>query len=243
MDKAAYLDAVVADGASLTAAARLGLDPQVPSCPDWKVADLVTHTGMVHAWVTEMVRTGAQERVSFRDLPKPPPPEELADWFEAGVGVLVSTLRDADPDAPVWNWSPGPQVGSFWDRRMAQETTMHRWDGQCAHGVQQPMPVELAVDGIDEIIRIGLAADLVDNKEATLGGTLHLHTTDAEGEWLVEVSDGELHVREEHGKGDAAVRGQASDLLLYLWGRQPSGPIEVFGDQAVVDAWFRIIDL
>src|SRR5581483_952382 len=230
MDKAAYLDAVAADGAALAAAARLGLDPQVPSCPDWSVKDLVEHTGGVHQWVTEMVRTGAHRRISRRDLPPPPGPDDLVDWFEVGVGVLISVLRDADPDAPVWNWGPGAQVGSFWPRRMAQETTVHRWDGQAAHGVQQPVATELAVDGIDEIIRVGMGADALEKPDATLGGTLHIHTTDADGEWLVEVSGGKVHVRDEHGKGDAAVRGTASDLLLYLWGREPAAPIEIFGD-------------
>lgn len=243
MDKAAYLDAVAADGAALAAAARLGLDPQVPSCPEWKVADLVSHTGMVHAWVTEMVRTGAEQRLSWRELPKPPGPDDLVDWFEVGVGVLISVLRDADPAKPVWNWSPQPKTAAFWPRRMANETAVHRWDGQLAHGVQQPIAAELAVDGIDEIIRVFIATDAADHPEATLGGTLHLHTTDATGEWLVEVADGKVDVRQEHGKGDAALRGAASDLLLYLWGRKPAAPLEVFGDQAVVDNWAKIIDL
>lgn len=243
MDKAAYLDAVAADGAALAAAARLGLDAQVPSCPEWKVADLVQHTGMVHAWVTEMVRSGATQRLSWRDLPKPPAPEGLADWFETGVDTLISTLRDADPDAPVWNWSPTPHVAAFWPRRMANETTVHRWDGQLAHGSPEPIPTELAVDGIDEIIRVFIATDAADNPEVTLGGTLHLHTTDAEGEWLVDIADGKVDVRQEHGKGDAAIRGAASDLLLFLWGRTPAAALEVFGDQAVVDNWAKVIDL
>jgi uncharacterized protein (TIGR03083 family) len=243
MDRDAYLAAVAADGAALADAARLGLEQPVPSCPGWSVQDLLEHTGGVHQWVTETVRTGSLTRISRRDLPPPPGKEDLIAWYEVGVGVLVSVLRDADPDAPVWNWGPGRQVGSFWPRRMAHETAVHRWDGQAAHGVQQPVATDLAVDGIDEIIRIGLSADVADKPEATLGGTFHVHTTDAEGEWLVEVSDGKVHVRDEHGKGDAAVRGPASDLLLFLWGRQPAAPLEVFGDRAVVDRWFETIDI
>jgi len=181
--------------------------------------------------------------LSWRDLPKPPAPDGLPDWFEAGIGPLVSTLRDAEADAVVWNWSPGPQVGSFWVRRMAQETTVHRWDAESAHGVQRPIPTDLAVDGIDEIIRVGLAADVIENKEATLGGTLHLHATDADCERMVEVEGGQVRVTDEHGKGDAAVRGTASDLLLFLWGRTPAAPLEVFGDQAVVDNWPKVTDL
>jgi hypothetical protein len=40
-----------------------------------------------------------------------------------------------------------------------------------------------------------------------------------------------------HGKGDVAVRGPASDLLLVLMRRVPPGdpPVEVLGDAAVLD--------
>ena len=243
MNRDTYLDAIAADGAALAAAARLGLDAQVPSCPDWKVADLVDHTGMVHRWVAEMVGTGAMFRVKRSELPPAPGPDQLVDWFEEGVGLLVSVLRDSEPDRPVWNWSPQPKEAEFWPRRMAQETTVHRWDGQAAHGVQQPIPTVVAADGIDEIIRVFLATDAAEHPEATLGGTLHLHATDTDFERMVQVEGGKVIVTDEHGKGDAALRGPASDLLLFLWGRTPAAPLEVFGDQAVVDNWAKVIDL
>ena len=243
VEVASYLAAIGEDGAALAAAARRGLAEQVPSCPAWTVADLVAHAGSVHQWVTEMVRTGAQERISRKALPLPPESEDLVDWFEIGVGVLVSVLRDADPAAPVWNWSPEPKVAAFWPRRMAHETAVHRWDAEAAHGVPQPIATNLAVDGIDEIIRVFLATEVADDHDATLGGTLHVHATDADGEWLIDVAGGEVRVRAEHGKGDAALRGPASDLLLFLWGRQPAAPLEVFGDTAVVDRWAKVLDL
>jgi len=243
MDKAAYLDAITADGAALAAAARLGLAAQVPSCPDWNVAALVEHTGSVHRWVAEMVGTGAMFRVKRSEMAPPPGPDQLVDWFEEGVGLVVDVLRDAEPDRPVWNWSPQPKEAAFWPRRMAQETTVHRWDGEAAHRVEGPIPTALAVDGIDEIIRVFLAVDAAEQPEATLGGTLHVHATDAECERMVEVARGEVRVTDEHGKGDAAIRGTASDLLLFLWGRTPAAPLEVFGDRAVVDNWAKVIDL
>ncbi len=51
-------------------------------------------------------------------------------------------------------------------------------------------------------------------------------------------SDGKdgVAVTHEHGKGDAAVRGPASALLLWVWGR-PTAEVEVYGDQAVAQAW------
>jgi hypothetical protein len=53
---------------------------------------------------------------------------------------------------------------------------------------------------------------------------------------LVADSNGELRVTHEHGKGDAAVRGPASELLLWVWGR-PTHDLQIFGDEAVAAAW------
>ncbi|MFF1649510.1 maleylpyruvate isomerase N-terminal domain-containing protein [Streptomyces sp. NPDC058240] len=35
-----------------TAAQEAGTGAQVPTCPDWRVRDLLRHTGMVHRWAT-----------------------------------------------------------------------------------------------------------------------------------------------------------------------------------------------
>jgi predicted lipid carrier protein YhbT len=66
-------------------------------------------------------------------------------------------------------------------------------------------------------------------------GTVHLHCTDVDGEWLFTRRDGEITVTAEHAKGDVAARGRASDLLLFLWGRVPATELEVFGDAALLE--------
>jgi len=53
---------------------------------------------------------------------------------------------------------------------------------------------------------------------------------------MVGDDQGGLTVTHEHGKGDAAVRGPASQLLLWIWGR-PVSEVQVFGDDAVAAAW------
>lgn len=240
----AYLDIVRREAAAMAEAARLGLDTQCPSCPDWTVRQLVEHTGMVHRWVTEIVRTRATERVKRRDLP--PPPDDAADvvpWFEAGVEPLIDTLATTPPHEHAWNWSVSqPHRARFWPRRMAHETAVHRWDAQCAHGVATGIDTALAVDGIAELLDTVVPSALNENGgRPSSGGTLHIHCTDAEGEWVVEVVDGKLSVRAEHAKADAAVRGPASDLLLYLYGRiDGAGSVERFGDEAVVANWLDL---
>ncbi len=67
--------------------------------------------------------------------------------------------------------------------------------------------------------------------------TAHLHTTDADGEWMLTVGEGSHHLERAHGKGDVALRAPAEDLLLWVWGRRAADApgFEVFGGAAVLD--------
>ena len=72
--------------------------------------------------------------------------------------------------------------------------------------------------------------------------TVHLHATDDvpdhAGEWMISVAD-EVTWSHDHGKGDVAVRGAASDLLLLAWGRldPAADAFEVFGDGDIAHRW------
>jgi hypothetical protein len=63
---------------------------------------------------------------------------------------------------------------------------------------------------------------------------VHLHCTDADGEWIVH-ADG--RVERAHAKGDAAMRATASDLVLALYRRVPIDQLDVVGDRAVAEAF------
>ena len=232
-----YLDAIRADSAALASAARKGLDARVPACPEWDVERLLRHLGRVHRWATEIVRTRATERVDSRGI-KPGDDDDLIEWFERGADTLVVTLEAADPDEAVWGFGQPPNNAAFWRRRQAQETTVHRWDGESAHGIATPIDADLAIDGIDEMFDVFTRWRIPEG--ASLGGSLHLHATDRDGEWLVRVDKGRVEVTREHAKGDAAVRGTASDLLLFLWNRIPAADLEVFGEAEVARRWSDI---
>ena len=117
---------------------------------------------------------------------------------------------------------------------------MHRWDGQLASGVAEPIDRELAVDGIDEFF------ELIPfwRQASTLNGegqSIHLHATDGDGEWLIRLAAGGVLVTQEHAKGDVAMRATASDLLLFLYGRRDRSTAEVFGDESLLDHWQRLV--
>jgi uncharacterized protein (TIGR03083 family) len=238
MDLTTYLDTIRSDGRDLAdAARRAGLVAAVPSCPEWDVAGLVRHTGMVHGWVAGMVRSQASERGDFKSVAGPADGQDLVSWFEGGLDVLVDTLAASDAAAPMWTFGWGPSVAAFWFRRMAQETSIHRWDAEAAAGESRPIDADLAVDGVEEFLDGFLPRSLGRRPDADLGGSIHLHATDRPGEWLVRIAPGTVDVRRVHDKGDAAVRGTASDLLLWLWGRAGVNRLDVFGDPGVVDRW------
>lgn len=236
-----YLGFIERDSALLAAAvATAGLDAAVPSCPAWKVQDLLEHITGVHHWVKTTVRTRPEGWIDRSTLAPFPP-------FSEGAAELVEVLRSTAPDEKVWNWSLQPHVAAFWPRRMAHETAVHRWDAEAAvsGSVGGPIDAALAVDGIDEYLDTFAPVGASFRPERALDGTLHLHCTDVEGEWLVSVGDGKVDVAKSHGKGDAAVRGTASDVLLFVWGRLApgsdsgslSGSLESFGDPAVLERW------
>jgi uncharacterized protein (TIGR03083 family) len=220
------------------AAARVGLDGRVPSCPDWSVADLVWHITEVQdfwRWIVDA------RVVDPSDYPEPErvPDADLLAECRRGVDAIVASLRNADPGDTVWSWAPRGRSVGWVIRRQAHEAAMHRWDAEAAAGTAWPVPTDLAVDGVDEFF--DHFVDAPATGAAEVGGTVHLHCTDATGEWVVAEPDpaGPLQVRREHAKGDAAVRATASDLLLLLWRRidVDAGPdrFQVFGDRAVLD--------
>lgn len=101
---------------------------------------------------------------------------------------------------------------------------MHRFDAQFAAGDAKPIDAELALGGIDEhlgFVAFGLAVKPVEG----LSGSLHLHASDVEGEWVLQLAPDRLAFERSHAKADAAIRGPASELLLWLVNRRlPESP-------------------
>jgi uncharacterized protein (TIGR03083 family) len=231
-----YLGHFWRDGLGLAVAAEsAGLGAPVASCPGWSVADLVWHAGEVFWFWAEAVDH------------RWPDPNEYVEPDRPGDGALVDrlvgVLRSAEPSQPVWSWAPRGGTAGWVTRRVAHEAAVHRWDAENAARTGWTVDAALAADGVDEFFE-----HFSDNPAvgaAPVGGTVHLHCTDGDGEWLVEEPDptGPLVVRREHAKGDVAVRGPAADLLLLLWRRRGIDGLEVFGDAAIAERLVARADL
>jgi len=233
-----YLEAIDKESAELAGAARGNLDTQVPSCPGWSMRDLLGHIGRVQRFWGEMAEN-AYENPADAQNHEPPEGVDLVEWFEESTRNLLNALDGIDLDRPMWSWSPVKSV-SFVPRRMAHETAIHRWDAQNAVGDPGGISGDLAVDGIDELLFIFFLG------EAPLEGphrsSVHIHATDANGEWLVIVAE-EPVITREHAKGDVALRGPSSDVLLYLWGRIEPASLVIHGDTTKLDQFRSVFDL
>lgn len=239
MQRDEYLSQLGRDGRRIADLADGELQAPVPTCPGWTLADLVEHTGFVHRWLTAAVRDapdGYPEPSTWRHGPTAG--DSLSDWFRAGVDAAVAVLSGIDPDEPRWTWA-GPSTAAWYPRRISQETLVHRIDAELAAGVAPgSVDAAFAVDGVDEMCDVFMPA-ATSQPIGGAGETLHLHATDAAGEWLLTMHEDRIDVVRGHAKGDAAVRGIARDLLLLVWGREPLGPLETFGDVSVVER-FRL---
>ncbi len=231
MDPAAHIAFLRADSAALLAAQRE--DPVAAAWEGlgWDRTELLRHLANVHGWVRAQLRLGPGERIRFSTVEPAPEGDELPAHFEAGAAELAELLESMDAETTWPTWA-GPQPGTFFPRRMAQEAAVHRWDA--AGG---PVDPELSVDGIDELLEL-FAPRLPVEGLGPASGTLHLHATDLEGEWLIHLSPEGIGVERGHAKGDVALRGSASDLLLWVWNRVPvDDRFEVFGDPGLLSAW------
>jgi len=206
----------------------------VPSCPDWRLSDLIEHLGQVFTfWRVQLEAADSDKRSEPEARAVMPGSDPRARFEEAGA-KLEEALAHHEPGEPCWNWSGEDLTARWVARRMALETAVHRFDAELCVGVPSPIDRELAVDGIDEWLAVHLATD---EPDASLGGVLCLACADDPAAWTVEVASGRLRWREGRGPADAVLVGSASDLYLFSWNRQALGVLDLTGSPDVAAAW------
>ncbi|MQS09526.1 maleylpyruvate isomerase family mycothiol-dependent enzyme, partial [Streptomyces alkaliphilus] len=229
-DTDTLIDILAEEGEALrTAAALAGPDAAVPTCPGWRVRELVRHQGRVHRWAHALITGEAPMAGGSCVVPAPAPDEEPGEWYDAGLRDLVARLRALDPAAELWTFLPGsPSARHFWARRQAHETTVHRVDAELAAG-RRPSPVGTApaLDGIDELLT-GFHAGNRSRARSEKPVTLGLRVSDVPGaEWTVRLSTEPPRVigpdTEDDASGagevDCLVTGPVSRLFMLLWNR------------------------
>ncbi|WP_163511903.1 maleylpyruvate isomerase family mycothiol-dependent enzyme [Fodinicola acaciae] len=240
-DQRFWLAAVRTEGSVLRAAVTPDeLDAPVPSCPDWTVATLVGHLGVVYQFQRTHFVRGTTSRPENARVTPPDGPAVL-DFFDEQLAAVVAALENLDPGLPAWNWGTTPKLAAFWFRRMALETAVHRWDAQAAVGIPHPIEPRLAVDGIAEVFDTFLPAGRRKGPDDA-EGVVRLNASDTQDRWVLRVRGTAFSVLDTNtvldpGPGaQAAAKGTASDLLLALWGRIPIDVLEISGEGHLVEA-------
>ncbi|MFI6318357.1 maleylpyruvate isomerase family mycothiol-dependent enzyme [Nonomuraea sp. NPDC050556] len=196
-------------------------DAPVPSCPDWTVGDLTEHVALVYLHKVETLRRG--------EMPGDWPPdlsgEAPLDVLDRAYGELAGELTARDPEAWAKTWHAPDQTVGFWMRRMAQETVIHRIDAeQALGGPGSAVGDELAVDGVDEVLRVCLydmpvPAGWQGPVVVTAGG--RNWTVDTHGS-VMRAVDGVVD------EPAATFSGSPEQVLRWLWGR--GGTVETSGE-------------
>jgi len=226
----------------------------VPHCGDWQLGDLAFHVAEVWHFWAEVVADTITDRTEIRDIAKLTRPDSHAAiitlLFDAHVR-LCNALHAADASVQVWTWTGSNQPVAWVERRMVQETMVHLWDAGRTQGDDLGFDPIVCADGIDEWLTWFAAEERAEG-EMKVGGTVHLHCTDdvlpdGAGEWFISaMKEPKATFTREHRKGDAAIRGEAQDILMWLWRRLTSrdaSTLEIIGDDVVARRFQAFTDL
>jgi len=228
------------------------LDVQVPTCPGWTLFDLVQHLGVGRRKAAAIVAAGPADAPPAKSTwdggrAVPRDREALLAWLAESMEQLASALREAGPDRGCWTWwgrSQSPQTSGAVARHQIHEVAVHTYDAQLTVGAPQPLPDEVALDGVEDFQFTCCATTVAwPHKPAVID----YHATEGRS-WRLRLSgDGAQIARlpapaagEDPDAADASARGTANDLVLVFYGRIPLDSLKLDGDRRIFDqliAW------
>lgn len=117
---------------------------------------------------------------------------------------------------------------------------MHTYDAQLAGGATQPLPVELALDGVEEFLFTVCATPSAWPHKPTAfdfhaaeGRSWRL-TVDGDGARTTRIPAPTAATGEDPDAAGASVHGTASELVLYLYDRIQADSLHVDGDAGLL---------
>ncbi|MCW3156528.1 maleylpyruvate isomerase N-terminal domain-containing protein [Micropruina sonneratiae] len=231
----------------------------VPTCPEWKVADLLWHLTEVHAFWAGILASGALsdadcEAVEENQPPRPTDLDATLALLDSATVELVAQLDKRLDEQPAWSWFAADQTVGFTRRMQVHEATMHRVDAEGAAGVEiTPIDPEVAADGVLHAIDVMFAwwGTLPGFEFVPAESVVALTLSDGApggGSRTVLVRPGRWRGVGESGTSydepgilrltdlapDAGFAGTADEVDRWLWGRGPEP--EADGDPAALEA-------
>jgi len=223
-------------------AAAPTLDVTVPSCPEWTLLDLAHHIGEGRrSWAATVAAGPADAKSDAEGAPAAPTEREaLLAWLAESTRELVDALRAAGPDRGCWVWwegSQSPPTCHAVARHQLQQFAVHTYDAQLTLGDPQPLPAEVALDGVEEFQFTCCATTAAWPHDPA---TVDYHATEGRS-WRLQLSaDGARATRlAAPGAGaDVSVWGTAGELVLFFYGRIPPESLKTEGDRRIIDQLF-----
>jgi hypothetical protein len=122
---------------------------------------------------------------------------------------------------------------------MAHEAAIHRVDVELAHDDVTPIAGELALDGVDEVLRRFLAGDWSD-EEVTDPSETVVQLRSGGTTWRVVMEPKAVVANVYLDRWpvlptDATISGDPLPMYLWLWGRGPRNPLQIDGDADAAD--------
>ena len=151
-------------------------------------------------------------------------------------------MREAGPDRGCWTWwgrSRAPATSGAVARHQIQEIAVHTYDAQLTQGAAQPLPTDVAVEGVDEFLTTVSATTV---PWPFKPATIDLHATEG-GSWRLTLNADGVRCDDlaaDAEPGATAMRGAASELVLCFYERIPLDGLEFTGDTEPVEqlaAW------
>ncbi|MFG2598674.1 maleylpyruvate isomerase family mycothiol-dependent enzyme [Streptomyces sp. NPDC048462] len=234
--------------ASVASAPSLGV--QVPTCPEWTLFDLAQHIGEGRRdWAATVAAGPAPAKSAAQGAPAAPQEREaLLAWLAESTEQLLDALRKAGPDLGCWTWwsdSQSPRTSGAVARHQLQQMAVHTYDAQITVGAPQPLPDDVALDGVEEFLFTCVATTSAwPHKPAAVD----FHASEGRS-WRLSLSADGARTAPLPGPGarpataavqdpdaaDVSARGTASELVLMLHGRIPFDSVELGGEQRILD--------
>lgn len=215
------------------ASAQAGMTAAVPCCPEWTVKDLVAHLGAVHLFWAAAVAAGEAEGPPSDDAVGDQEPHgDLLTWSADATHKLMLALTAAGPDQLCWTWwesTHAPTTAGAVARHQVQEAGVHAFDAQQAAGHGEPLPPDLAADGVGEYLTVELPTNGPWPYEPA---TVVLETGPG-GNWIIDLGPLGARVLQgaDHGhvKPSATVTADPSDMVLALYRRESPDKLHIDG--------------
>ncbi len=205
---------------------------------DWDAQTVLMHTGAVHRWAADIVARGLQTNetggsTAFWPSGVNAPPVGI--WWDEGVAILLAALRNAPRSLTCFTLVPEVPARTFWIRRQAHETAIHRADLEAAAGGPvTSVDAAFAQDGLGEIVGAFAAEPAFATAHP---GRLLFEAADGPS-WLVTFGGERTIVASGNLAGtdaDAVVRGTSDQLYRWAWNRPVA--VEATGDPEVIASW------